>query len=76
MDLAATPLLFAINQVSHMCNFRTLDVVAIIKHYARRNEMVHASFEDIIRKENFHDLTTIIYEDLCDISRIFGIDTT
>jgi hypothetical protein len=34
---------------------------------------VHSNFEDLIKRGKFHDLIHAVYEDLCDIGRLFTI---
>lgn len=46
------------------------DALSAIKHYATRNELVHANLLQLIKDGRLDDLKNILYADFCDIPKV------
>jgi hypothetical protein len=61
------PTHFAISQACMTVGFSKDNMLSIIDHYARRNELLHSNMIPFIKNGMFHDLTKRLHDDFCDI---------
>ena len=61
------PTHLAIHQACNSVGFNMKDMLSVIMHYAKRNELMHTNFVPLIRAGKFKDISTILHNDLYDL---------
>ncbi|KAK2753562.1 hypothetical protein FQN54_007339 [Arachnomyces sp. PD_36] len=51
--------------------FGITDMLPIIKHYAIRNELLHANLLTLVKESNFAGLAKVLHDDYCDVPRLY-----
>lgn len=69
------PTHIAVMETCQRVGFNLEHMLKIIKHYARRNELMHSNLVKFIQEEKYHGLARLMDEDLTDIPLMF-VSTT
>jgi hypothetical protein len=67
------PLHITISQTCTAVGYNFKDMIIIIEHYAKRNELMHSNFSELIKEQNPGALAKQLHNDLCDLPKIVPV---